>query len=92
MTEMSQIAELYPSLYDLLGLEFSKISSILFILSATSFGMIQCELRIDKVNLRKTRFPRIFSHAGGMAVLFLPRFEEDLHASLSSKSHVSLYL
>jgi putative hydrolase of the HAD superfamily len=47
--------------------------------------------RIDKVNLRKTRFPRIFSHAGGLADTIPAEFEEDFMHRASSKSHVFPY-
>ena len=47
--------------------------------------------KIDKVNLRKERFPRIFSHAGGRADAIPQEFEEDFMHRTSSKSHVFPY-
>ncbi|MFC3881984.1 YjjG family noncanonical pyrimidine nucleotidase [Algoriphagus namhaensis] len=47
--------------------------------------------RIDKVNLRKTRFPRIFSHAGGRPEAIPAEFEEDFMHRTSSKPHVFPY-
>ena len=47
--------------------------------------------KIDKVNLRKERFPRIFSHAGGRAEAIPQEFEEDFMNRTSSKSHVFPY-
>ncbi len=47
--------------------------------------------KIDKVNLRKERFPRIFSHAGGRAEAIPQEFEEDFMHRTSSKPHVFPY-
>lgn len=47
--------------------------------------------KIDKVNLRKERFPRIFSHAGGRADAIPQEFEEDFMHRTSSKPHVFPY-
>jgi putative hydrolase of the HAD superfamily len=84
------LSELYHH-YDLLGLGIPTFQNFF-----DSFLHINYQLwddynvgRIDKVNLRKTRFPRIFSHAGGMADAIPAEFEEDFMNS--SKSHVSLY-
>lgn len=47
--------------------------------------------KIDKTNLRKTRFPRIFNHAGGQADAIPIEFEEDFMHRTSSKPHVFPY-
>lgn len=47
--------------------------------------------KIDKYNLRKERFPRIFTHAGGRANAIPREFEEDFMHRTSSKSHVFPY-
>ncbi|MGM0946577.1 MAG: YjjG family noncanonical pyrimidine nucleotidase [Bacteroidota bacterium] len=47
--------------------------------------------KIDKVNLRKERFPRIFTHAGGRAEGIPVEFEEDFMHRTSSKPHVFPY-
>lgn len=47
--------------------------------------------KIDKDNLRKERFPRIFSHAGGIAEAIPSGFEEDFMNRTSSKPHVFPY-
>jgi putative hydrolase of the HAD superfamily len=47
--------------------------------------------KIDKIDLRKTRFPKIFMHAGGMAAAIPAEFEEDFMHRTSSKSHVFPY-
>lgn len=47
--------------------------------------------KIDKVNLRKERFPRIFMHAGGLADAIPAGFEEDFMDRTSSKPHVFPY-
>lgn len=44
--------------------------------------------KIDKLNLRKERFPRIFSHAGGRHDAIPAEFEEDFMSRTSSKPHV----
>jgi len=44
--------------------------------------------KIDKLNLRKERFPRIFTHAGGDAQTIPLDFEEDFMSRTSSKPHV----
>lgn len=44
--------------------------------------------KIDKHNLRKERFPRIFAHAGGNAEAIPAEFEEDFMSRTSSKPHV----
>ncbi|MFC3415863.1 YjjG family noncanonical pyrimidine nucleotidase [Algoriphagus hitonicola] len=46
---------------------------------------------IDKINLRKERFPRIFTHAGGRAEAIPLEFEEDFMHRTSSKPHVFPY-
>lgn len=47
--------------------------------------------KIDKHNLRKERFPRIFSYAGGKADAIPQEFEEDFIHRTSSKPHVFPY-
>ena len=47
--------------------------------------------KIDKLNLRKERFPRIFTHAGGNALAIPAEFEEDFMNRTSSKPHVFPY-
>ncbi|WP_297338355.1 YjjG family noncanonical pyrimidine nucleotidase [Algoriphagus sp.] len=47
--------------------------------------------KIDKVNLRKERFPRIFAHAGGKSEAIPVEFEEDFMHRTSSKPHVFPY-
>lgn len=47
--------------------------------------------KIDKDNLRKERFPRIFSRAGGKAEAIPVGFEEDFMHRTSSKPHVFPY-
>jgi putative hydrolase of the HAD superfamily len=47
--------------------------------------------KIDKLNLRKERFPRIFNHAGGRADAIPHEFEEDFMHRTSSKPHVFPY-
>jgi len=86
------LSELYHH-YDLLGLGIPTFQNFF-----DSFHHINYQLwddynvgRIDKVNLRKTRFPRIFSHAGGMADAIPTEFEEDFMHRTSSKSHVFPY-
>ncbi|GAA0880738.1 YjjG family noncanonical pyrimidine nucleotidase [Algoriphagus jejuensis] len=44
--------------------------------------------KIDKLNLRKERFPRIFTHAGGNAETIPLEFEEEFMSRTSSKPHV----
>ena len=47
--------------------------------------------KIDKHNLRKERFPRIFAHAGGNFEEIPAAFEEDFMHRTSSKPHVFPY-
>lgn len=47
--------------------------------------------KIDKHNLRKERFPRIFTHAGGNALAIPAEFEEDFMHRTSSKPHIFPY-
>lgn len=47
--------------------------------------------KIDKHDLRKTRFPRIFAHAGGQVDAIPKEFEEDFMNRTSSKPHVFPY-
>jgi putative hydrolase of the HAD superfamily len=47
--------------------------------------------KIDKNDLRMTRFPRIFTHAGGQADAIPAEFEEDFMHRTSSKPHVFPY-
>lgn len=86
------LSELYYH-YDLLGLGIPTFQNFF-----ESFHHINYQLwddynlgTIDKVNLRKTRFPRIFTHAGGVAEAIPAEFEEDFMHRTSSKSHVFPY-
>lgn len=47
--------------------------------------------KIDKENLRKERFPRIFMQAGGNPAAIPAEFEEDFMQRTSSKPHVFPY-
>ncbi len=47
--------------------------------------------KIDKDSLRKERFPRIFTHAGGRADAIPEEFEADFMDRTSSKPHVFPY-
>lgn len=47
--------------------------------------------KIDKHNLRKERFPRIFVQAGGSAKAIPQDFEEDFMSRTSSKPHIFPY-
>jgi putative hydrolase of the HAD superfamily len=47
--------------------------------------------KIDKQGLRKERFPRIFTHAGGNAAAIPAPFEEDFMHRTSSKPHLFPY-
>ncbi|MEY3565516.1 MAG: hypothetical protein RJA23_1686 [Bacteroidota bacterium] len=47
--------------------------------------------KIDKQGLRKERFPRIFTHAGGNAAAIPAHFEEDFMHRTSSKPHLFPY-
>ena len=86
------LAELYAE-YQLLEMGIPTFEAFI-----TSFHHINYQLwddynvgRIDKVNLRKTRFPRIFTHAGGMADAIPTEFEDDFMHRTSSKPHVFPY-
>lgn len=47
--------------------------------------------KIDKHNLRKERFPKIFTHAGAKPEAIPAEFEEDFMSRTSSKPHVFPY-
>ncbi len=47
--------------------------------------------KIDKQGLRRERFPRIFTHAGGNAAAIPAPFEEDFMHRTSSKPHLFPY-
>ncbi|MCM0060013.1 MAG: YjjG family noncanonical pyrimidine nucleotidase [Algoriphagus sp.] len=47
--------------------------------------------KIDKKGLRSQRFPRIFTHAGGIAAAIPAPFEEDFMHRTSSKPHLFPY-
>jgi len=47
--------------------------------------------KIDKQGLRRERFPRIFTHAGGNAAAIPTPFEEDFMHRTSSKPHLFPY-
>ncbi len=86
------LTELYEH-YNLLGLGIPS-----FQVFFDAFHHINFQLwddynvgKIDKINLRKTRFPRIFTHAGGLAEAIPSEFEEDFMNRTSSKPHVFPY-
>jgi len=64
----------------------------------TSFHSVNYQLwddynlgKIDKKGLRRERFPRIFTHAGGNAAAIPAPFEEDFMHRTSSKPHLFPY-
>ncbi len=86
------LAELYQiySLQDLGIPTFEHFSS--------SFHTVNFQLwddynlgKIDKQRLRRERFPRIFTHAGGNAAAIPTPFEEDFMHRTSSKPHLFPY-
>ena len=87
------VSESLSELYQIYGLQNLGIPT--FELFSASFHHINFQLwdwynvgKIDKVNLRKERFPRIFSHAGGRHDAIPAEFEEDFMSRTSSKPHV----
>jgi putative hydrolase of the HAD superfamily len=87
------VTESLSELYELYKLQTLGIQT--FELFFSSFHHVNFELwdsynvgKIDKLNLRKERFPRIFTHAGGNAALIPLEFEEDFMSRTSSKPHV----
>lgn len=90
------VTESLSELYQIYGLQDLGIASFENFHSA--FHQVNFQLwdwynvgKIDKHNLRKERFPRIFSHAGGNAESIPAEFEEDFMSRTSSKSHVFPY-
>jgi len=87
------VSESLSELYQIYELQNLGIPT--FELFSASFHHINFQLwdwynvgKIDKVNLRKERFPRIFSHAGGRHDAIPAEFEEDFMSRTSSKPHV----
>lgn len=87
------VTESLSELYELYKLQTLGIQT--FELFFASFHHVNFQLwdsynvgKIDKLNLRKERFPRIFAHAGGNAQLIPLEFEEDFMSRTSSKPHV----
>ncbi|MBN7811354.1 YjjG family noncanonical pyrimidine nucleotidase [Algoriphagus sp. H41] len=83
------LSELYD-LYELVNLGIPTFEAFF-----QSFHHVNFQLwdwynvgKIDKHNLRKERFPRIFTHAGGKAESIPLEFEEDFMSRTSSKPHV----
>ncbi len=90
------VTESLSELYELYCLKELGIPSFEFFFE--SFHHVNFQLwdwynvgKIDKDNLRKERFPRIFSHAGGKAEAIPVGFEEDFMHRTSSKPHVFPY-
>jgi putative hydrolase of the HAD superfamily len=90
------VAESLSELYQIYGLQDLGISTFEKFFEA--FHAINFQLwdwynvgKIDKHNLRKERFPRIFTHAGGNAQAIPSEFEEDFMHRTSSKPHVFPY-
>ncbi len=83
------LTELYH-LYELVNLGIPTFEAFF-----QSFHQVNFQLwdwynvgKIDKHNLRKERFPRIFTHAGGRAEAIPQEFEEDFMSRTSTKPHV----
>lgn len=90
------VTESLSELYQIYGLQDLGISS--FEKFFESFHAVNFQLwdwynvgKIDKHNLRKERFPRIFAHAGGNFEAIPAAFEEDFMHRTSSKPHVFPY-
>lgn len=90
------VAESLSELYQIYGLRDLGIPTFEKFFDA--FHEINVQLwdwynigKIDKHDLRKERFPRIFTHAGGNKVAIPLEFEEDFMHRTSSKPHVLPY-
>lgn len=90
------VTESLTELYQIYGLQDLGITS--FEQFFTSFHHVNFQLwdwynvgKIDKENLRKERFPRIFAHAGVADLVIPASFEEDFMSRTSSKPHVFPY-
>ncbi len=90
------VTESLSELYQIYNLQDLGISS--FEKFFESFHAVNFQLwdwynvgKIDKHNLRKDRFPRIFEHAGGNYEAIPAEFEEDFMHRTSSKPHVFPY-
>lgn len=90
------VTESLQELYEIYGLHDLGIPS--FEKFFESFHAVNFQLwdwynegKIDKHNLRKERFPRIFDYAGGRADAIPAEFEEDFMHRTSSKPHVFPY-
>lgn len=90
------VSESLSELYHIYELQNLGIPT--FELFSASFHHINFQLwdwynvgKIDKHNLRKERFPRIFIHAGGRAEAIPLEFEEDFMSRTSAKPHVFPY-
>ncbi|MBA4301880.1 MAG: noncanonical pyrimidine nucleotidase, YjjG family [Cyclobacterium sp.] len=90
------VAESLSELYQIYGLQDMGIPTFERFFEA--FHDINFQLwdwynvgKIDKHDLRKTRFPRIFAQAGGQVNAIPKEFEEDFMHRTSSKPHVFPY-
>ena len=90
------VTESLSELYQIYGLQELGIPT--FEKFFASFHAVNFQLwdwynvgKIDKDNLRKERFPRIFEHAGGKSEAIPAAFEEDFMHRTSSKPHVFPY-
>ncbi len=87
------VSESLSELYHIYGLVNLGIPT--FEIFFQSFHQVNFQLwdwynvgKIDKHNLRKERFPRIFTHAGGKSEAIPVEFEEDFMNRTSAKPHV----
>jgi len=90
------VTESLSELYEIYELQNLGISS--FEKFFASFYHVNFQLwdwynvgKIDKENLRKERFPRIFAHSGVVDWVIPASFEEDFMSLTSSKPHVFPY-
>ncbi len=90
------VAESLSELYQVYGLQEMGIPTFEKFFEA--FHSVNFQLwdwynvgKIDKHDLRKERFPRIFTHAGGNVLAIPSEFEEDFMHRTSSKPHVFPY-
>ena len=86
------LSELYQ-IYGLQDLEIPTFEKFFEAFHAVNFQLWDWYNvgKIDKHNLRKERFPRIFRHAGAKAEAIPAGFEEDFMDRTSSKPHVFPY-
>lgn len=90
------VRESLSELYQIYALQDLGIST--FEQFFSSFHAVNYQLwddynlgKIDKQGLRRERFPRIFTHAGGNATAIPTPFEEDFMHRTSSKPHLFPY-